>query len=313
MASYVSSVTVPRDSNPRLPPVWTPNGAMSDHVHRVEPVMSDDGRPDALCIPEPCLHLLEPVTVIDRGEDAPVRSQEGLVLELEILGQRHQDALGDGPGDRLVPGVNVDGDRRERRRIDLVWDAGPARRSCRGRRAREPVCRRRRCRPRRRRRRRRRARVRAAPRTIPAPDCPRPRAGSRIGRARPPPIAVRGRAGRGSGEPAQTTTRPARSPTLVPNSLVCGAIRSVLATATRMPNTTRPTRPAGTVFGSVIMKNRKISTSGEMTITRQKSTRRPARTPSSRSCSGPRRRGSRRRPSGRPRRWPPGRGDATAG
>ena len=58
---------------------------------------------------------------------------------------------------------------------------------------------------------------------------------------------------------------------MVPNSLVCGAIRSVLATATSRPNTTRPTRPAGTVFGSVIMKNRKISTSGEMTITRQKS------------------------------------------
>ena len=58
---------------------------------------------------------------------------------------------------------------------------------------------------------------------------------------------------------------------MVPNSLVCGAIRSVLASATRRPNTTRPTRPAGTVLGSVIMKNRKISTSGEVTITRQKS------------------------------------------
>ena len=40
---------------------------------------------------------------------------------------------------------------------------------------------------------------------------------------------------------------------------------------TSTPNTTRPTRPAGTVLGSVIMKNRKISTSGEVTITRQKS------------------------------------------
>ena len=34
---------------------------------------------------------------------------------------------------------------------------------------------------------------------------------------------------------------------------------------------TRPTWPAGVVFGSVIMKNRKIRTSGEVTITRQKS------------------------------------------
>ena len=58
---------------------------------------------------------------------------------------------------------------------------------------------------------------------------------------------------------------------MVPNSSVCGAMSRVLATATSRPNTTRPTRPAGTVFGSVIMKNRKISTSGEVTITRQKS------------------------------------------
>ena len=46
----------------------------------------------------------------------------------------------------------------------------------------------------------------------------------------------------------------------------------MLATATSTPKTIRPTRPAGTVFGSVIMKNRKIRTSGEVTITRQKST-----------------------------------------
>ncbi len=57
----------------------------------------------------------------------------------------------------------------------------------------------------------------------------------------------------------------------MPNSFVCGAMSSVLATATRSPNTTRPTRPAGTVFGSVIMKNRKIRTSGDVTMTRQKS------------------------------------------
>ena len=46
---------------------------------------------------------------------------------------------------------------------------------------------------------------------------------------------------------------------------------SVLATPTSRPNTTRATRPAGTVFGSVIMKSRKISTSGDTMITRQKS------------------------------------------
>ncbi len=55
----------------------------------------------------------------------------------------------------------------------------------------------------------------------------------------------------------------------MPNSFVCGAMSSVLVTATRTPNTMRPVRPAGTVFGSVIMKNRKMSTSGENRITRQ--------------------------------------------
>ena len=48
-------------------------------------------------------------------------------------------------------------------------------------------------------------------------------------------------------------------------------MRSVLTTATRTPNTIRPTWPVGVVFGSVIMKNRKMRTSGEVTMTRQKS------------------------------------------
>ena len=58
---------------------------------------------------------------------------------------------------------------------------------------------------------------------------------------------------------------------MAPNSFVCGAIRSVDTAATSSANTIRATRPAGIVFGSVIMKNRKMRTSGEMTITRQKS------------------------------------------
>ena len=113
--------------------------------------------------------------------------------------------------------------------------------------------------------------TRAAPRRRPAPPL-RPVA-SRVANRPSSSAADRGSGTRRSriGRAAHTTTRPASSPTLVPNSLVCGAIRSVLATATRTPNTTRPTRPAGTVFGSVIMKNRKIRTSGEVTITRQKS------------------------------------------
>ena len=46
---------------------------------------------------------------------------------------------------------------------------------------------------------------------------------------------------------------------------------NTLATPTSSPNATRPTCPDGTVLGSVIMKNRKIRTSGEVTIVRQKS------------------------------------------
>ena len=177
------------------------------------------------------------------------------------------------PGDLVVPvrDVLVDRDRRERRRVDLVGhpveDLGRVERD-------EPAG-------------RRAGDDDAGPddedRDDEQPD-PGGAADERRRRARhrsPAGVANRpisSAADRGSGtsrsrigRAAQTTTRPASSPTLVPNSSVCGASRSVLATPTRRPNTTRPTRPAGTVLGSVIMKNRKIRTSGEVTITRQKS------------------------------------------
>ena len=94
-----------------------------------------------------------------------------------------------------------------------------------------------------------------------------------------PTGAGRSAADRGSGNTrskkgraALITNRPERRPTFAPNSWVCGAISNVEAIATISANTRRPTRPAGTVRGSVIMKKRKIMTSGEVTITRQKST-----------------------------------------
>ena len=65
------------------------------------------------------------------------------------------------------------------------------------------------------------------------------------------------------------TTSPASNATLELNSVVCGAISSVLTKATDAAKASRATRPAGTVFGSVIMKKRKISTSGDVTITHQ--------------------------------------------
>ena len=58
---------------------------------------------------------------------------------------------------------------------------------------------------------------------------------------------------------------------MVDHSSTWGAMSSVLASATRTPKAIRPTLPEGTVLGSVIMKNRKMRSSGEVTMTRQKS------------------------------------------
>jgi hypothetical protein len=44
------------------------------------------------------LHFYEPVSVIDHGEDGLVGSQERLVLELEVFGQRQL---------RAYPGTDV--------------------------------------------------------------------------------------------------------------------------------------------------------------------------------------------------------------
>src|SRR5512143_2517916 len=93
--------------------------------------------------------------------------------------------------------------------------------------------------------------ARAAPRTAPAPAV-LPTTSAATNR-RSSSAAERGSGSTRSsrGRTAQTTTSPAIRPTLVPNSFVCGATNSVLAAATSSPNTTRPTRPAGTVLGSV--------------------------------------------------------------
>ena len=66
-------------------------------------------------------------------------------------------------------------------------------------------------------------------------------------------------------------TRLASKPTFVPHSVVWGAISSTLPIPTEMAKAILATRPAGMVLGSVSMKNRKIRTSGEITIIRQKS------------------------------------------
>jgi hypothetical protein len=69
---------------------------------------------------EPGLHPFQAVTVVDRGQDPRVPSQQGLVLQLEVLGERDEDALRDGYGVQAAPRLDVHLDRRERGRIDRV-------------------------------------------------------------------------------------------------------------------------------------------------------------------------------------------------
>ena len=66
-----------------------------------------------------------------------------------------------------------------------------------------------------------------------------------------------------------TTSNPLSKPTLVPNSVSHGASSRVDAAPTAQPKTILPRRPAGVVRGSVIMKNRKINVSGDVTSTHQ--------------------------------------------
>ena len=178
-----------------------------------------------------------------------VAPQQRLVLELEVLGQRHDDLLRARPGDLVVAvgHVLLDGDRREA----SPDRPGAARRSSdlggvRRRRGRAPAS------P---------AATIPTPRTSTATTISPTRgdAADDAAPASPPARAARanrrrssaadcgsGSSRSSSGRAAQTDDEARRAaPTFVPNSLVCGAISSVLATATRRPNTTRPTRPAG--------------------------------------------------------------------
>ena len=43
---------------------------------------------------EPSPHVVEPVAVVDGGQDRRIRPEQGLVLELEVLGQGQDDRLG---------------------------------------------------------------------------------------------------------------------------------------------------------------------------------------------------------------------------
>ena len=189
--------------------------------------------------------------------------EERLALQLEVLGQREHELVDARPGDLVVPvgDVLLDGDRRERRRIDVAGH--PA----------DDVV----------------APGTTTPRAEPGDDDADADDDDRsAATAVPPGRAPTGR--QAGGEPAELVA--GSSPGTAAGDRAAGGRRrrrrgrragrpwcrtrwSAAPSAAcwprrrGAPNTTRPTRPAGTVFGSVIMKNRKISTSGEVTITRQ--------------------------------------------
>ena len=90
------------------------------------------------------------------------------------------------------------------------------------------------------------------------------------GRDRPPLIRRPGKYRSNRGRAAHTITNPESRPTLAPNSVSQGAMSTADTTPIAVPNTMRATRPAGTVRGSVIMKNRKIRISGDVMMIHQK-------------------------------------------
>ncbi len=100
----------------------------------------------------------------------------------------------------------------------------------------------------------------ATPASASAPAAGRRRAGKDI----------RGANASTNGRAAQTIASAPSTATLLANSVPCGAMSSTASTPTDTPKTRRPTRPVGTVLGSVIMKNRKTRISGEKTSARQK-------------------------------------------
>jgi hypothetical protein len=72
------------------------------------------------------------------------------------------------------------------------------------------------------------------------------------------------------GRAAQTTARDARIATFVAYSVCSGAIMSAASRPTPAPYARRARCPLGVVRGSVIMKNRKIRISGDVSSTRQR-------------------------------------------
>ena len=166
----------------------------------------------------------------------------------EVLGHRQHDRARSRSGDLVVPveHVLIDGDRRERGRVDS-WGCGPSSTAAAG------VV----------------AAGDAGATGSPPRAARRHRRGRRHAARSAAAMAAAGSSGRASaGWRRRSAGRRAARPSCRTRSSAApsGGCRSP-----RPRRRTRrgPRRPAGTVFGSVIMKNRKISSSGENMTTRQ--------------------------------------------
>ena len=303
-ASYVSSVTLPRDSNPTLSAGLDAERDDEGHVDR-----SRTGSARSRLRParrsaslEPSLHLREPIAVVDGGQEVGSDRRSAWFSTSRFsarssgsAGRRRRRSL----WSQSVTSW-LDGDRRERRRIDLVRDVVQDLAPCRAPRAREPACRRPRCRPRRRGRRAPISATRAPPRRSPTPASPP--VASRV--AKPTEIVgaergsgrTRSRIGRAAHR--RPRDRRAARPSCRTRS-VCGAISSVLATATSSAEHDPPDPPCrhGLRVGDHEEQEDQDLGRGHDHPPEVEAADRRER-PVRRSCSGPTRRGSRRRPRG---------------
>src|SRR5204862_6019899 len=84
-----------------------------------------------------------------------------------------------------------------------------------------------------------------------------------------PSVAAAGAINSSTGRSPYTATSAPRTATFVPNSVDCVAASTVARKPISAPYSTRAPRPNGAVFGSVIMKKRKIKISGDVTRMRQ--------------------------------------------